>query len=158
MNNPEDKFTENICKVLDRSLDDLDSDTLTKIGQLKYRALDSAQRNKSRKLFWSAIPATCVAILLVFLLNGLQQEPLRTVPTDFTALNILTAGDSLEFYTEDIEFYEWLSEVLENEPEINDQHSDLFNTSGPGIAMGTGEERRSASQFGVDRISRGVRG
>ena len=35
MNNPEDKFTDNIRKVLDRSLDDLDAATLTKVGQLK---------------------------------------------------------------------------------------------------------------------------
>jgi hypothetical protein len=158
MNDKNDKLMDNICRVLDASVDNLDSATQMKLGQLKYRALDVSAREGSKKFYWSAVPATLIVIFFIFLLNGTQNNQPQLLSPDFVELNLLTTGESLEFYAEDIEFYEWLSEVLENEPDLLDQRTDLSDALRPDLALGSRVGQRSASEPRTHRIFGGLRG
>lgn len=157
MNDDKNNFTKNICRVLDQSLDDLDAVTENKVSQLKYRALDSAAQKKSWKLVWGTIPVTAV-LLVIVLFNLPQNQQIQVATPDIIELNILTAKESLDFYAEDIEFYEWLSEVMENEPELSGQHTAVPVSSDSDNSFSPGNRRNVIAQFGTDRVSWGVRG
>ena len=157
MNDDNNNFTKNVCRVLDQSLDDLDTVTERKLSQLKYRALDSAAQKKSWKLVWGTVPAT-VVLLLIVLSNLPQKQQIQVASPDIIELNILTAKESLDFYAEDIEFYEWLSEVMENEPELSGQHTAVPVNSDSGNSFSTGNRRNIIAQSGTDRVSWGFRG
>lgn len=157
MNDDKNSFTENICNVLDQSLDDLDVATEKKISRLKYRALDSAEQKKKRKLIWASIPAAAI-LLLIVLFNLPQNQQIIVVSPDIIELNILTAKESLDFYAEDIEFYEWLSEIMENELDLSGQHTAVPVHPDPDKALSAGNSRDAVAQSGIDRVSRGIRG
>lgn len=157
MNEENDRFEEKICRVLDHSLNDLDADTEYKLGRLKYRALSSAVSGKSRRPIWgSAFMAA--ALLLIVLFNLPQDRQVQLASPDFTELDILTAKESLEFYAEDIEFYQWLSELMENEPAFMGEDPVVPANSHSQNTSGRGENRNTLAQYGVDRISWGFRG
>ncbi len=124
MKNNNDKFIEKICGVLDRSFDDLDTATEEKLKRLKYHALDSARQNKSRRLVWGAVPV--VAVLLLIVLFGIpKKQPEQIAVHDSFDLNILNATETLDFFAEEIEFYEWLSEIMEKEQDLSGRHNAL---------------------------------
>ncbi|MDA3903280.1 MAG: hypothetical protein PF441_07530 [Desulfuromusa sp.] len=157
MNDNNDKFTENIRSVLDQSLDDLDADLKVKLSRLKYRALDSAAQKKSWKLVWGSVPLTAV-LLLIVLFNLPQPRQIQVASPDLTTLNILTATESLDFYAEDIEFYEWLSEVMENEQELSGQRTSVPVNPDSDNSPGTGNGQNTIAQSGTDRVSWSIRG
>ncbi len=157
MNDRSDKFTDNICSVLDRSLDDLDTTTKLKLSRLKYQALDTAIQKKSWNLAWGGVPMV-VVLLLIVLWNQPQNQQMQVASPDLTALNILTAEESLDFYAEEIEFYEWLSEVMEKDQKLPDQHTSVPVNNDSNDASGTGIGRNAFAQSGTDRVSRGIRG
>jgi len=157
MNDPNKTFDKNIRQVLNQSIEDLDLETAVKVGQLKYHALDTSRKRSSR-LVWGAVPATVVALLLVFLLNGQQKNSLQQISSDITELSILTATDTLDFYAEEIEFYEWLSEVLENETDLSDLRGDLSTFFAPDLVLGSGIKRRNSSECGITGIPGDFRG
>lgn len=157
MNDNNDKFTENIRNVLDQSLDDLDTGLKLKLSRLKYQALDSAAQKKSWRLVWGSVPLTAV-LLLIVLFNLPQPRQIQIASPDLSALNILTATESLDFYAEDIEFYEWLSEVMENEQDLPGQRTSVPVHPDSDNPFGTGNGHNTIAQFGTDRISWGIRG
>ena len=157
MNDNNDKFTEKISRVLDQSLSDLDAATEVKLSRLKYRALDSMAQKKTWGLVWGSVPLLAV-LLLIALFSLPQNRQMQVVSPDFTELNILTATESLGFYAEDIEFYEWLSEVLESDEELFDQHTGVPASTESDHSLGTGSKRNTIAQSGNDRISWGLRG
>jgi len=157
MNNHEDKLTENICKVLDQSLEDLDPATAAKLSRLKYRALDVVEQKKKRRLIWSAVPMT-VVLLLIVLFNVPQQRQVQVSAPGVAELSILTSPEPLDFYTEDIEFYEWLSEVMENELELSGQHTAVPANSATIFPLSAGHRRNNLTQSGTYRVFGGIRG
>ncbi|MCF6267848.1 MAG: hypothetical protein L3J57_15085 [Desulfuromusa sp.] len=162
MNDDNDKFTENVRSVLNQSLADLDTDTEFKLGRLKYRALDSAKQKKKGKFVWGAVPAA-VVLSLVLLFNLPQNQQIHVASPDVFVLSILTAEEPLDFFAEDIEFYEWLSEVMEDESELSGQHTavpDIPVSDNP-LSTGnrqTGNRQRIIAQSGADRVSWSIRG
>lgn len=157
MNENNDKFTEKINRVLDQSLNDLDAATEMKLSRLKYRALDPGAQKKTWGLAWGSVPLLAV-LLLIVLFNLPQNRQVEIESPGFTELNILTATESLDFYAEDIEFYEWLSEVLESEKELSDQHTDVPANTDSDNSFGTGSGQNTVAQSGNDRISWSLRG
>ncbi|MDX2493903.1 MAG: hypothetical protein QNK27_02955 [Desulfuromusa sp.] len=157
MNDKSDKFIENICSTLDHSLDGLDADAEFKLGRLKYRALDSAKQKKSWRLVWGSVPLTAV-LLLIVLFNTPQNQQMRVALPDVFELNILIAEESLDFYAEDIEFYEWLSEVMENEQELSGQRTSVPVNPDSDNSLGTGNGQNTIAQSGTDRVSWSIRG
>jgi len=145
MNHSDDKFTEQLCHLLDQSLEDLDPAIEARLGRMKYRALDEVRSHRQRKFVWGAVPATLV-LLMVVVFNVPQR---RIVAPDFAEMNILTAPESLDFYTEDIEFYEWLSDVLETESQPSDRHSAVPDVSPSHPVDGSGN--RKDRQFAITR-------
>ena len=144
MNYPDDKFTEQLCRVLDQSLDELDPAVEVRLSRMKYQALDGRSSGR-RRFVWGAVPAT-LALLMIVAFN----VPQRHVATpDFAELNILTAPESLDFYTEDIEFYEWLSDVLKTESQPSDRHSAVPDISPSHSVDGSGN--RKDGQFAITR-------
>jgi len=147
----DDKFTEKLCHLLDQSLDDLDPAVEARLSRMKYRALDEASSHRQRNFVWGAIPATLVLLMIVVF-----NVPQRYSSTpDFAELNILTTPEPLDFYAEDIEFYEWLSDVLEAEPPLSDRRSAVFDLSLPLPVDGrrNGKNVQSViTRSGTDRI------
>jgi hypothetical protein len=157
MNDRDDKFEDNICRLLDQSVDDLGADVEFKLGRLKYRAMSSTAAKKSWRPIWGSAFMTA-ALLLIVLINLPQNRQTQMASPSFTELDILTAKESLEFYAEDIEFYEWLSEVLENEPDVMGEHTSVPTHTDPANSSGGGEGRNRFAQSGADRVSRDIRG
>ncbi len=157
MSYPDDKFTEQLCRVLDQSLDEFDPAVEVRLSRMKYRALDEARSHRQRKFVWGAVPAT-LALLLIVVFNVPQRH---IVAPDFAELNILTAPESLDFYAEDIEFYEWLSDVLETESQPPDRHSAVpdVSPSHPVDGSGNRKDRQFAiTRSGTHRVYRSIYG
>jgi hypothetical protein len=157
MNDRDVKLKENICRVLDHSVDDFGADIEFKLGSLKYRAMADATPNKSWRPIWGSALMTA-SLLLIVLFNLPQNRQMQITSPNFTELDILTTEESLEFYAEDIEFYEWLSEVLESEPDLVGEHTSVPPHADPANTSGGSERRNSFAQSRNDRISRDLRG
>lgn len=157
MSDKNSKFEENIRRVLDHSLDDLSADAEYKLSRLKYRALSPAVSVKNIRPVWGSV-FMAATLLLIVLLNVPQDRQVQLTSPDFTELDILTAKESLEFYAEDIEFYQWLSEIMEKEP--------AFMGEDPVVPANTHSQNTSSranrknilAQSGVDRVSGDFRG
>lgn len=114
----DDRLIENIRRVLDQSLEDLDGATSSRLTQARHLAMERQGRQR-RLWYWGAFPVAAT-LLLVVLLNW-PSAPLPPVAVpQFDVLNIMTAAEPLEFYQEEIEFYEWLSEELKADKELSD--------------------------------------
>lgn len=95
-------------QVLDRSVQDLDPRTLSRLRQARRSALASSAKPGLR-LVWAGWVATAAA---VFLVAGLWMfQPARQVPGPaLEELELLTSSENLDFYDE-LEFYGWLAET-----------------------------------------------
>lgn len=125
----DDRLIENIRHALDQSLEDLDGATCSRLTQARHLAMERRQEKSSRFLYWGAAPVAGL-MLFVLLLNW-QVAPINPVAVpQVEDVGIFTASEPLEFYQEEIEFYEWLSEVLDAEKELSD-HGD----SGSGVPV-----------------------
>lgn len=154
MNDVNERLKKNICQVLDRSLDDIDDQTATEISRLKYNALETSRNKKPLIPFYrSAVAATFLVVLSVLLFSVFDQSSQQLFSPDTIELQVLLTDETFDFYTEEIEFYEWLSEMLENELDPLDQRSDLSIDADPGFASGTGNSRHGAAEFRTDRVS-----
>ena len=94
-------------KHLDKSVDELDSATLSRLAHSRHRALSSEPQG----IQW-AWPAWGLATASVVVLSIILwfQNPMNPEPSLLTEdLELLASSDSLEFY-EDLDFYDWLSE------------------------------------------------
>ena len=153
----DEKFEHKIRNVMDQSLDDLDSGTLAEISRLKYRAMDAAEQQSSRKPVWVIAPVL-VSLLFIVLLNIPQQVGNKLADPALTELSILTGSESLDFYEEDIEFYEWCSEVMATEANMSDQRTAVPVDTGTKHTAGTREGRSRVAKLGNARISWLIRG
>jgi len=113
----DDRLIEKIRQELDRSLDDLDAKTCARLSQARHQAMEKPQKRSLFWLFWGSVPAIAAALVVLALNLSDPQQIVPPVPQPGD-LSILTATEPLEFYQEEIEFYEWLSEEFASEKEL----------------------------------------
>lgn len=104
----EQKFVDQVRRVLDRSVDELDGAMRARLA--RARAMAQAPRARHAMPWW---PVTGLAIAagvgaLAWVLWFAAPAP--TGAPGLENLDLLTAGDSLELYS-DLEFYSWLAGV-----------------------------------------------
>lgn len=105
----EDELKTSIKRDLDESTDALDANTLSKIRQIRAKAVEKAgNRNVDygSGLFIGGLATACIMVLAVIMLIK-SPTSIEIVPVD--ELELISSSDNLEFY-EDLEFYEWLEE------------------------------------------------
>ena len=127
MSEDQDKFIKQARQALDQQSDELDDDTLSRLRQVRAKALKAGERQASSKGFhWfglggangGAVAFVSVSILAVAVWlavptsNGpdMLVQPSGMVAEQvevFDDMELLAATEELEFY-EDIEFYYWL--------------------------------------------------
>ncbi len=105
------KIIQDIRRELDRSCEQLDAATLSRLNRIRHEAIETSQTGFHQwRVFAGSAFVACVLVLLVTFYfdtdNGLTSDELAL--TELEAMEILSAEESLEFY-EDIEFYQWLS-------------------------------------------------
>jgi hypothetical protein len=146
----DDRLIENIRQVLDQSLEELDAATQSQLTQARHQALARQQQKKLPFWIWGSAPVA--ALLLLVIVLSWPTAPLAPVAAPvFDELSILSATEPLEFYQEDIEFYEWLSEVLETEKEFAEQPAPQSAAALAERQPGTGDQCRRAA---IDRVAR----
>jgi len=118
MSDNNDRFNRDVRRILNESLEDLDGPTLARLNQARQRALAARSGRKARLVIWGSIPAAGLVVLLLLLFRSVTPIPQIAAP-EISDLQIMTATESLDFYQEDMEFYEWMTEVLENEKELS---------------------------------------
>ena len=108
----EDELNSKIRQDLEDSVDALDANTLSKIRQIRAKAVDKAGSNHS---IWSGnkqgfliggVATTCVMVLAVVLLLN-SSTSMQSIPAE--DIELISSSDNFELY-EDLEFYEWLEE------------------------------------------------
>ena len=145
MSDNDDKLISRIVQVLDQSLEEVDASTLKSLSRLKYQAMDSAVGKRKRRVLGWSFAATAVALSVGLFFTPSDQ--LQQIPRSSSAeLGILTATEPLEFFTEDVEFYEWLSEVMENNPVLLDLSPAEPAAGRSGHSAGTGGAGREFAQ------------
>ncbi len=99
---------------LDRSVDALDGQTLSRLNRIRHAALDGKLEGKHLRASRFLLPyggfvTACVlaASVLMFWPGRAPETEASTPPVE--DLDILTSSDSLDLY-EDYEFYRWLAE------------------------------------------------
>jgi len=125
MMDKEKRFLENARQVLDDSIHDLDSGTRSRLTQARNAALDARlqkQRKRRRLLAWGtpAVGLAAAVLVGVMVFRG-PQPSAEAYVADF---DILSSEESLDFY-EDIEFYEWLAEGVDDEEISGDGRSNV---------------------------------
>lgn len=101
------QFTEFAKRTLDQSVQDLDSETRSRLSSARQTEL--SQSFKPRWSFYPAwgIAAACAALLTFTLWEAQPPPVIATLSID--DVEILASADGWEFY-EDLEFYSWLAE------------------------------------------------
>lgn len=155
MNKDNDRFERKICQLLDRSIDEMDGTAQARIARLKFRALEQKKR-EWRKLLLTA--AAAVVVLVLFFSTSGPLKHSRIPKADNVTMELLLTEDDLDFYTEDLGFYEWLSEVLENEDEQLDRRGDVSSGSGVDLVDRSGNEEGRTPPPGSDRVPGSLRG
>jgi len=146
------RLTENIRQVLDQSLDDLDGATVSRLTRARCLAVARRRAKPTRFFYWGSVPVAGL-ILLVLLLNW-PAAPVQPVAAPvLSELSIFTAAEPLEFYQEEIEFYEWLSEVLETEKELSGHVNSQPAVSVSAAFTGWGLFHSGASECRAARLS-----
>jgi hypothetical protein len=107
-NDAKQKLVENIRRVLDSSVDEVDAATQARLAAARRAALAPARHQPG----W-LIPAAATASIAVALVVGLALWPEGTGYDEsalaIEALPVLGSPDELELY-EELEFYQWLAE------------------------------------------------
>jgi len=137
MKQSETEFEKNVAVMLDRSLDDIDDDTLVRIRRLKYHAMEQVEQRRRRKMLWRIAPAA-VVLLLIALINLPSNVSVQPGNPVVAEVALLTSAEPLEFYAEDYEFYLWFAETAATENTLPDGYpaepADLHGT--PGVRAG----------------------
>ena len=108
-----DAFVQGLAARFNASVESLDAATLSRITQIRHRALDSGQRPR-RWPVWApagAVATVCLALLVYFLVVPSQPGIQKAVPAQATApaKDDMELISNLELY-EDLEFYQWLEQ------------------------------------------------
>ena len=156
MNPTDDRFEKAVLQTLNSSLDELDTEMLTKIGSLKYRAIDAAGQKKKGKLWWAIAP-TALSLLIIILFNISPDNNGQLMSPALSELNMLTNDEPLDFYAQEIEFYLWFTEISATVPDQSG--SPVPAAAEPFRASCTGgQEGSEITQSGTDRVSGCIRG
>lgn len=161
MKDDSDKFLRDIRKTLNEQNDHLDGATLSRLNQARQRARTLAARRKRRITFWgwSVVPAA-FAVIMVLLIRQ-PAEILPPAEAGIDDLQILSSEDALEFFQEDMAFYEWVYEITEIQTSPDNRgdtgaHADssvaLANSRGNSNAATTGGEFAGQQSFGISRF------
>lgn len=111
INDSDEKLLQDIGQELDRSCDRLDAATLSRLNQIRHRALEAENRFFYQRPLIIGSTLTACALALFITLNSGVGSNVEVEDVDLTELEnmeILSAEEGLEFY-EDIDFYQWLS-------------------------------------------------
>ena len=106
-----DAFVQGLAARFNASVESLDAATLSRITQIRHRALDSGQRPR-RWPVWApagAVATVCLALLVYFLVVPSQPGIQQAAPAQATATDDMELISNLELY-EDLEFYQWLEQ------------------------------------------------
>jgi len=155
MNENNEKFIRDVRRLLDESVEDLDGATAARLNQARQRALEKRNRRRSRIFILGSIPAAGLALLLFLLFRPVApiQQVIGPDPSD---LHVLTSTEPLDFYQEDMEFYEWLTEVMENEKDLSGDDRPLPADALANFIPRAAGQRPGAPGFGTDRVSRHI--
>jgi len=160
MNEQDRKFVDSAKRLLEESVTDLDGATLSQLARARNRALAGRAEKKRglrRPLSVTGLAAsvlTTAALVLLVMFGPLRQD---TVDENLVAdLGLLTSEESLEFF-EEIEFYQWISTVEEDEDNLSrvDNDRPVTGHAGPGLLPTSGDDRRDRSgsrNAGVSRL------
>lgn len=147
MNNDSEKLRQNIRRLLNEQNDNLDGATLSRLNQARQQALSSRRKRRSIFWGWTMVPAAFAVILVLLIRQPTNMLP----PADegIADLQILTSEDSLEFFQEDMAFYEWVYEITE-EQNVPDDHSDFgFDPSNSMVRADSRADGHGKSTGGV---------
>ena len=103
----EQKLVNFAKKTLDRSIQNLDSHTLSRLQSARQTARSHSTGAHSWVQPAWAMAAACLVIFTIALWNTDSPKVTATLP--FEDVDILVNADGWEFY-EDLEFYSWLAE------------------------------------------------
>ncbi len=157
MTDKERQFLENARQVLDDSVRDLDAATMSKLAQARNAALDARlqkQRRRRRMFVWGAPAVGLAAAVLVGVMVFRGPQP--SAEAYVADLDILSGEESLEFY-EEIEFYEWLAQGVDDEEISGGGRSDAAPVAARAGVRGRRDWGRVA-ELGTAGISGRVRG
>ena len=92
--------------VLDRSVDELDQQTILRLQRMRVNTLTARPRS-ARWVLAGGLATMCVGILASVLWVS---KPVAVMPVhEADDLDVVTAAENLEFYDE-IDFYRWLAD------------------------------------------------
>lgn len=101
------KFIDAVSNDLNKSVDDIDSTTQSRLTQIREHALTGQTKYSVQRwqLLTGALATACVVMLAIILL--IRPE----IDTSYTEddVELFSTTDGLDFY-EDLEFYVWLDE------------------------------------------------
>jgi len=151
----DDSLVRKIRDVLDQSLHDIDTNTLARLTQARQSALTRRNRRPMDYpwLRWSLVPATILVLILLINPWGTGQPESQISVAD---LALLTGADTIDFFAEELEFYQWLLEINENEKEDHSLHrSDVSDGRSANLVCGTARSIAGGSitTAGNNRIS-----
>ena len=112
MNQKDENFTRNICNLLDQSIENLDEQTKKRLRQARFAALEQPARRFPFGVTWKFASGLAVMVILGIILLPPHHEK-KGLQSGIVDIDLLTSNDSLELFKHDVEFYFWLSEVME---------------------------------------------
>jgi hypothetical protein len=117
MNENHDNFIKSIKVELDKSADNLDAETQSKLNQLRQKAI--SDRKSYRHSIFSIPVATALAgcLTIAIFINIPDEEVIPSNNLSSAVIDdmeLLSNSEDLEFL-ENLEFYEWLNEY---EPQV----------------------------------------
>jgi hypothetical protein len=100
----EQEFLNKVRNTLDRSVDELDAATASRITQARHAALESKSGSRVRNVWLPAAAAVAASAAVVAVIA--TRAPGEAAPM-LDDLELIAAPDDPEFYR-DLEFYAWL--------------------------------------------------
>jgi hypothetical protein len=108
--NDKDQFLQKLQSTLDRSVDELDDDTLRALRKARHKAVAASERRPAWLMPVGGLAmAATVAAFSVSLWMADSQPGVDVQLPPLEDLALLGDAESLEFY-EDLEFYLWLDD------------------------------------------------
>lgn len=102
----DDKLEKNIRLELDKTIDDIDAATLSRIRQTRARAVELTDAKVTNwfGIVSGALATTCVMLFVIIIM---QNNESVVAPFPAEDLEMISALDELDLY-QDLEFYQWL--------------------------------------------------
>jgi hypothetical protein len=104
------RLVDGVRQHLDRSVNALDGQTLSRLNRIRHAALEHKQARASRMLLpFGGFVTACVLVVSVMMFGPGRAPDTEAATSPMEDIDILTSSDSLDLY-EDYEFYQWLAE------------------------------------------------